>query len=148
VLRKYAFALRPGWLLLHVLTVAAVVTMILLGRWQLHVSESKHFSLQNFGYSIQWWLFSAFALFFWWRILRDHARHLDARNFDARHLDARNLDPAGAAPVTPPESADEPEADVPYRRYVMPQTSDANDDPEIKRYNDYLARLNARRERP
>ena len=70
MLRKYSFALRPGWLVLHLFTIAAVVTMILLGRWQLHVSESKHFDIQNFGYTIQWWLFSAFFLFFWWRIGR------------------------------------------------------------------------------
>src|SRR5919197_2766588 len=74
VLRRYRFALKPGWLLLHLFAVALVVTMIMLGRWQLHVSESKHFSLQNFGYSIQWWVFSAFVLVFWWRIVRDAAR--------------------------------------------------------------------------
>ena len=42
------------------ITVALVVTMVLLGRWQLTVSEHKHFGLQNFGYALQWWAFSAF----------------------------------------------------------------------------------------
>ena len=58
MLRRFGFALRPGWILFHLFTRRCVVTMVLLGRWQLHVSESKHFSLQNFGYTIQWWLFS------------------------------------------------------------------------------------------
>lgn len=33
------------------------------------------FALQNLSYALQWWLFAAFAVFFWWRVVRDaHAR--------------------------------------------------------------------------
>lgn len=127
MLRSFRFALRPGWIVFHLFTVAAVITMILLGRWQLHVSESKHFSLQNFGYSIQWWLFSAFAVFFWWRILRDSARRR-----------AEEADPTRAQPAAP---ASEP---VAYRRYVMPTTPQPTNDPTLAAYNDYLASLAAR----
>jgi len=116
--------LRPGWLLWHLFTVAAVTTMILLGRWQLHVSESKHFSVQNFGYTIQWWLFAGFAVFFWWRIVRDAARRK-----------------AEETASTSAEPADVPDQPVAYRRYVMP-TATPTDDPELRAYNDYLARLN------
>jgi cytochrome oxidase assembly protein ShyY1 len=28
-------------------------------------------ALQNLSYALQWWLFSAFGIFFWWRIVRD-----------------------------------------------------------------------------
>ena len=114
--------LRPGWLLLHVFTIAAAITMVLLGRWQLHVSERKHFDIQNFGYTLQWWLFTAFALFFWWRIVRDAAR--------------RRAE--GDTPAEPEAVRPEP---VAYRRYVMP-TATPSDDPELRAYNDYLARLN------
>jgi cytochrome oxidase assembly protein ShyY1 len=31
-------------------------------------------ALQNLSYALQWWLFSAFGLFFWWRIVRDDHR--------------------------------------------------------------------------
>jgi DNA-binding transcriptional regulator of glucitol operon len=127
VRRSYRFALRPGWIVFHLCTVAAAITMILLGRWQLHVSESKHFSLQNFGYSIQWWLFSAFAVFFWWRILRDSARRR-----------AEEADPTTTGPA---RAASEP---VAYRRYVMPTTPQPTDDPTLTAYNDYLASLAAR----
>jgi DNA-binding transcriptional regulator of glucitol operon len=122
--RKYAFALRPGWLVLHVVTLAAVITMILLGRWQLHVSEAKHFNLQNFGYTIQWWLFACFACFFWWRIVRDAANHR-----------------ADAANPTSAEPAPRSEEPVAYRRYVMPTTPEPTDDPQLSAYNDYLAQL-------
>lgn len=122
--------LRPGWLLLHAFTIAAAVTMLLLGRWQLHVSESKHFDIRNFGYSLQWWLFAGFALFFWWRIVRDVAR--------------RDAEGAGGAEsadgVTPTEPATVPDEPVAYRRYVMP-AAQPSDDPELRAYNDYLAHL-------
>jgi DNA-binding transcriptional regulator of glucitol operon len=126
VLRRYLFALKPGWILFHLFTVAAVVTMILLGRWQLHVSESKHFNIQNFGYAIQWWVFSAFGLFLWWRVLRDSARRR-----------AEEADPTTAEPAPP---GHEP---VAYRRYVMPTAPQPTDDPVHAAYNDYLARLAA-----
>ena len=35
------------------------------------VSDSKGFSLQNFGYAIQWWAFSIAALVIWVRVVRD-----------------------------------------------------------------------------
>ena len=127
MLQRYRFALRPGWLLLHAFTVAAATTMVLLGRWQLHVSEHKGFSLQNFGYSIQWWVFAGFACFFWWRIVRDAARR--------------------GKPVPKNEPKKEEPQPVPYRRYVMPTTSaPADDDPQLAAYNDYLAALNAEEE--
>jgi DNA-binding transcriptional regulator of glucitol operon len=125
--RRFGFALRPGWLAFHLLTVALVVTMILLGRWQLHVSESKHFSLQNFGYTVQWWLFSLFTAAFWFRIVRDTARR--------REIEA---DPTSAEPA--PSQLET----VAYRRYVMPSTPPASSDPVHAAYNDYLAGLAAK----
>ena len=128
MLSRFRFALRPGWLLWHLFTVAAVTTMILLGRWQLHVSESKGFSLQNFGYSIQWWLFSAFGLFLWWRVVRDAARRQAG---------------AAAASDTPAQPASTTQEPVAYRRYVMPTTPQPTDDPMLTAYNEYLAGLAA-----
>lgn len=120
--RRYRFALGPSWWGLHLFTVAIVITMIFLGRWQLHVSQSKHFDLQNFGYSIQWWLFSAFALFFWSRLVRDGARRRAGITSDV--------------PAAP--AAGEP---VAYRRYVPPAVTAAGADPVRAAYNDYLAEL-------
>jgi DNA-binding transcriptional regulator of glucitol operon len=127
VLRRLRFALRPGWLALHVLCVALIVTMVLLGRWQLRVSESKQFSLQNFGYAIQWWAFSIFVLVMWARVLRDTVR--------------RNAQLAAPAEPEAERAADEP---VAYRRYVIPTAPQAPVDAEHAAYNDYLARLAAK----
>lgn len=122
--RGYRFAGTPAWVAGHVIVLALVVAMIFLGRWQLHVSESKHFSLQNFGYALQWWAFCVFAVLMWLRILRDHAR--------------------GSAASQTAEPAPEPEPPVAYRRYVMPQSREIGSGPVDEThaaYNDYLARL-------
>lgn len=115
----YRFVWRPSWLIGHVLILAACVAMVLLGRWQLDVSNSKGFSLQNFGYALQWWAFSIAAVIIWVRIIRDRARPGTQR-------------PAPPAPVRRP---------VAYRRYVMPTEVDAGDDAELTRYNTYLRSL-------
>jgi len=44
---------------LHLFVIAIAVTMVLLGAGSWDVSNSKHFSLQNFAYALQWWAFSA-----------------------------------------------------------------------------------------
>ena len=132
--RAYRFVLAPKWVLGHVLVLAAAVTMVFLGRWQLDVSDSKHFSLQNFGYALQWWAFTVFALGLWGRILRDAARSRAAATAEPS---------AGSQPAEPEPTAPEP---VAYRRYVMPQSTDGDTsagDPELAAYNDYLARLAA-----
>jgi DNA-binding transcriptional regulator of glucitol operon len=132
VLRRFGFALRPRWFPLHIFTIVVSVAMVLLGRWQLDVSESKHFSIQNFGYALQWWLFTAFGLFLWFRILRDAARRGGARR---------------TAPTTAQAQAEaaaaEADETVTYRRYVMPTTPARSDDPVHSAYNDYLAGLAA-----
>lgn len=132
MLRRYRFALRPGWLLFHLIVAAAAVTMVFLGRWQLHVSETKHFSLQNFGYTIQWWLFAGFTLFFWWRVVRDSAARRAAAAAEAR---------GEPAPEQPVPAQEEP---VTYRRYVPPTLPADSGDPVHAAYNDYLASLAAK----
>ena len=123
---SYRFVWRPRWFAGHLLVLAAVVVMVLLGHWQLTVSDRKHFSLQNFGYALQWWAFSVFALGFWGKIVHDRARGVPS---------------ADPQPAEPAVVVDDP---VAYRRYVMP-TSAQSDDPELARYNAYLAALGGER---
>ncbi|MDT4971145.1 MAG: hypothetical protein QOG22_1288 [Pseudonocardiales bacterium] len=123
--------------MLHLIALALIVSMVLLGRWQLDVSNAKHFSLQNFGYALQWWAFSIFVLAMWARILRDTGRR-------AHDTPAGEAYRAGRLPD--PEATPNPDQPVAYRRYVMPQSSAAqapSTDPEHAAYNDYLARLDA-----
>jgi DNA-binding transcriptional regulator of glucitol operon len=123
VAASYRFAAHPRWLLGHVVVLVAAVGMVLLGRWQLTVSEDKGFSIQNFGYALQWWAFSVAALYIWARVLRDRARSAPSQQ---------------SQPVAPEPAPDEP---VAYRRYVMPTEVDSAGDPELARYNAYLRSL-------
>lgn len=70
------FVLKPQWILGHFMVVAAALTCIRLADWQLsraHITEA----LQNWGYALQWPLFSAFFLIGWWRMLRLESIRLD-----------------------------------------------------------------------
>lgn len=137
MLGRWRFALAPRWLGLHLLVIAMAVAMVLLGRWQLDVSNAKHFSLQNFGYALQWWAFTVFALYLWRRLL------LDAAN--ARREEATAMPGAGSADLDSSSPDTSPSADTspPYRRYVMPRVEDSPPvvDDVHAAYNAYLAGL-------
>src|SRR5699024_122892 len=32
-------------------------------------------NIQNLAYAAEWWIFGGFALFLWWRMVRDEVRH-------------------------------------------------------------------------
>ena len=135
----YQFARAPRWVAGHLLVLALAVTMVLLGRWQLDVSNSKHFSLQNFGYALQWWAFATFTLIMWARMLRDRARGTQIGRTQLSH-DTEPVPHISPAAVPVPQ---QPQP-VAYRRYVMPQSTDAPaqaEDDVHAAYNDYLAKL-------
>jgi len=121
-MRRARVLLAPRWLALHVLVIAACVTMVLLGRWQWHVAHVHHGSVQNYAYAFQWWAFTVFTAFMWVRVMRD-----------ALHRQPVKPPPARVAP-TP----------VTYRRYVMRTDRPDTTDPELAAYNDYLAELSDR----
>ncbi|MBE7190232.1 hypothetical protein [Jatrophihabitans endophyticus] len=136
-MRRLRFAVSPSWLALHVITVALIVTMIFLGRWQLTVSESKGFDLQNFGYAFQWWAFSIFVGVMWARAMRDAYRK------HAPKADPVATDPTGTGAQEPAKPQTISTAPVTYRRYVVPATTQPADDPVHLAYNDWLAAIAA-----
>ena len=151
VLRALRPFLTPRWVVAHVLVWAVVVTMVLLGRWQLTVSNRKHFDLQNFGYVLQWWAFSVFVVVFWLRVMA-HTRRPPAASAGGGQLVLRSggLDLArGAARVGPgylaaPADGSGPAPAV-YRGYVMPNSATtparSEGDGYHGAYNDYLWQL-------
>jgi len=148
--------LRPRWVLFHVITWALAGVMVWLGLWQLSVSDSKGFDLQNFGYWLQWWLFAACALFFWgravWLARRPPADRRTSGVVVAQSGAAAT--PGGAvvragaqAPVVPGEAllvapSSTPDAPQVYRGYVIPTSGDrpvrSHGDSYHDSYNDYL----------
>jgi DNA-binding transcriptional regulator of glucitol operon len=114
--------LRPGWLLLHAVTLAACGGMIWLGHWQWQVAIRHHGDLRNYAYAVQWWAFIGFTVLMWLRVVSDHLR------------------PAEGAPAEQPPAAG-------TSRYVgytqAPSSPAVETDPERRRLNDYLAQLSA-----
>ncbi|MDQ1731699.1 MAG: hypothetical protein QOK10_1858, partial [Pseudonocardiales bacterium] len=139
-IRKF---LAPRWIGLHLLVWSAVVAMVLLGRWQLRVSNSKHFDLQNFSYVLQWWAFSGFVLLFWLRVLRDAVRPPKSSG-GGTDLVVRQGN--GVAPIGPADLISQDlkpgQAPTVYRGYVMPDSTTAparsEGDQYHAAYNDYL----------
>jgi DNA-binding transcriptional regulator of glucitol operon len=164
--RSARMLLTPGWICLHVLLIAAVVAMVLLGRWQLQVSDRKHFDAQNFGYVLQWWAFAGFSLAIWLRVMRDRLRPPpDQPSAPSGDLVLRGSAGPGADGPGGPGSgsgagsragqygpaefvavpAHPADAPVVYRGYVMPRIAEtparSYGDEVHESYNDYLWQL-------
>jgi hypothetical protein len=143
-MRRVLFLLAPRWLALHVLVVAACVTMVLLGRWQWHVAHVHHGSVQNYAYAFQWWAFTGFALLMWLRVVRDAIpRRLQVRSADEPTGESGPDETPASRPTNGEPAASEANG-VAYRRYVMPRTQPETADPELNAYNAYLADLDRR----
>ncbi len=119
--------LSPSWLVRHALALGLVVAFVLLGRWQWHRAESGN-SL-SWAYTIEWPLFAAFVVFFWWKVL---------------HYEIHPPDDEAEIEQTEPEPADVPD-EVEEEDWAPVFTEE--DDPELAAYNRYLANLNKRDER-
>jgi hypothetical protein len=140
-LRNY---LTLGWMAFTLFAWGSAVGMVFLGRWQLDVSNSKHFDLQNFGYAFQWWAFSGAALWFWFRAVRDRGR-VGSTESTSGELVVRSGGVARVGPGTLVAPATAGGESVTYRGYVMPQSGErpasSEGDPMHGEYNDYLWQL-------
>jgi len=72
--RRFVFA--PSWVFGHFVILIAVISCMLLARWQWDVSQHTH-SLQNLAYALQWPLFAVFFAVMWYRMLRLESEKLD-----------------------------------------------------------------------
>ncbi len=117
--------LSPRWLWWHFVTLSAVVTCFVLGRWQLGRADESG-DLQNWGYALQWPLFAVFFALLWWRMLRMEIR---------------------AAALEPDDSATGSAQPAPDHQLPAPRQAEVvraeRDDPELAAYNRYLAELAA-----
>ncbi|HEY8471797.1 MAG TPA: hypothetical protein VIL37_04075 [Natronosporangium sp.] len=110
--------LTPGWIAGHLVTLAAVATMLGLGAWQL--SRATAGNMLSWAYTIQWPIFAGFAVMLWWREVRRAIRGEPART---------------TLPEPPPPAAQRTTAPV--------SEDDLADDPELAAYNRFLAWLSA-----
>lgn len=116
--------LSPGWLALHVVVIAVTAAMLWLGYWQWTGGLTGH-TARNTGYALQWWVFAAFTVYFWIRLMRD-----------ALHGKTPG---APSQPRAPRRSAAPPPAG--FREYRLASAPVVADDSDLGRYNAYLASL-------
>lgn len=126
------FVFQPRWVLGHLLVLAAALSCLLLADWQWTRAYQTE-ALQNWGYALQWPLFSVFFLIGWWRMLRLEARRLED---ERRGASTSATEPALDAPVLAPPTAPDRRAEGPE------QDADGPDvDERLAAYNRMLAAL-------
>jgi DNA-binding transcriptional regulator of glucitol operon len=125
----------PRWLALTALALALLAVLVQAGLWQWEAARTRG-GLQNYAYAVEWWLFAAFGVYVWQRMLRDAAR---------KEPGALPED-SSAAPATAPVA---PVAPVRDDFTPAPRVAAVEEEPdeELAAYNAYLARLNARTRR-
>jgi hypothetical protein len=72
------YALSPRFIAWHLCCLVLVGLLIAAGVWQWGVATSEIgadgepvINIRNLVYACQWWVFAAFAIWFWFRFLRD-----------------------------------------------------------------------------
>jgi uncharacterized membrane protein len=109
--------LTPRWIGWHLLVVVSALALVRTGLWQWDKGGGDGRAWLHYGYAVQWWLFAAFAVFLWVKLVLDE------------------LDPTRVA---------EPPDDDPSRPRVVQRQAPApadDEDDELAAYNRHLAWL-------
>lgn len=106
--------LTPRWLGLHVLVVVAVLVLVRVGLWQWNKGGGDGRDWQHYGYAVQWWLFAAFAVFLWVKLVLDE---LDPGRVEARLRPDPTL-PEVVQPQAPPPAEDDDDELAAYNRHL------------------------------
>ncbi len=139
----WRFLLRPRWLAWHLFAAAAICGMLWLGDWQYHRALGGNGL--SWAYTFEWPLFAGFALVFWARTIRDEFA-VQRGGVSETELIARAA--MAQSMATLPEGAMLPAGTLPagmsIRQLEQPGAYNDADDPELARYNAYLAKLDAK----
>ena len=114
--------LTPRWLGLHALLLVSLGALGAIGWWQLDKARTNG-DWQNYGYAVQWWLFGAFALFLWGKVVLDE---LDPGRVEARREQAADdQHPLTTQPRAPMPADDEDDELAAYNRHLAELASRA-----------------------
>lgn len=68
---------QARWWPWHLICACILGGLVFLGYWQMGVAfnpgewHGEQFSIRNFVYALQWWVFGVFVIWFWFRYMRD-----------------------------------------------------------------------------
>jgi DNA-binding transcriptional regulator of glucitol operon len=133
--------LTPRWMAFTALMFTAAVVSVWLAWWQLERYEGSGGSFQNLGYTLQWPVFGAFAVYLWWRLLRDAAKSKPPANANTESDVAEENPAVPSVPEQTPAAVQTDQGEAKSKNTV----EDA--DPELAAYNRYLAELTERSKR-
>jgi DNA-binding transcriptional regulator of glucitol operon len=142
--------LTPRWIAFTLFVAAAATAFLFMAWWQLIRFESSSGSWQNLGYTLQWPFFAAFAVYVWWKLLRDTGQPAEAEAGSETLADAGGVEVDMAAARTGAAEGQAVPAEVAAttersRLDDRPDNQpDDQDDPELAAYNAYLAALHRR----
>jgi hypothetical protein len=156
--RRVLRLFSPPWLLRHLLAAGLIGFFVYMGRWQWTKGESSHGTLQNLFYGIEWWIFTAFVLYLWGKMIVEEFRPSQPAGASAGLAPSAGPEtpvPAGAAlpdgwsEVTSAVArADAPlvyaAVAVPASLATTPPDEEDPEDEELAAYNRYLATLRSR----
>jgi DNA-binding transcriptional regulator of glucitol operon len=106
--------LTPRWLGLHALLVVSVVVFARIGWWQWDKAGEQG-DWQNYGYGVQWWLFGAFAVFLYVKLVLDE---LDPTRVEERRRAADEIPPMPARQSAPPPVDEQDDELAAYNRHL------------------------------
>jgi hypothetical protein len=141
--RAWLFVFKPRWLAWHLLVAVLFCVMLGLGDWQYHRAVGGNGL--SWAYTFEWPLFAAFAVVFWARTLRDE--YLQRRHGGLTEAQLLIRAEIARSMATLPPGAILPAGRLPdgmYVRQVEQALQNDADDPELARYNHYLAKLSAK----
>lgn len=150
---RYMFQSR--WWPWHLLCGFVFAALVLLGYWQMRVAfnpgewHGEELSIRNFVYALQWWVFAAFAIWFWYRYMRDQRQselgvaaedQAIARARQAsKHATAPDTDDstsAGNEPISLDAPADERRQQIFGSNSVQSEGANAENDTNLQNKDD------------
>jgi DNA-binding transcriptional regulator of glucitol operon len=106
--------LTPRWIGLHVLLLVSVVVFARVGWWQWDKAGQQG-DWQNYGYGVQWWLFGAFAVFLYVKLVLDE---LDPERVEERQRRADTVPEVIVRTQAPPPVDEDDEELAAYNRHL------------------------------
>lgn len=129
-------------MLVHVLFLAATITTCFLAGWQWERAHDAGGSFQNLGYALQWPLFGAFTIFFWWRVIQMFGFQ-DPAEYGEPASRTPEDGTVADSPTASARGSDGQRGNRRRRPLVPPPAPpvDSEEDPDLAAYNRYLTEL-------